>query len=47
MPENSFLNRGFTFQAPAWKKCELTQVLLTKVWRQKDETFVRILNDIR
>ncbi|CAL8463664.1 g3198 [Coccomyxa elongata] len=47
MPENSFLNRGFTFQAPAWKVCQLTQVLLTKVWRQKDQAFVNILNDIR
>jgi hypothetical protein len=47
MPENSFLNRGFTFQAPAWKSCELSQVLLTKVWRQKDQNFVGILNDIR
>lgn len=47
MPEDVFLNRGFTFQAPTWKQCQLTQVLLTKVWRQKDQDFVSILNNIR
>ncbi len=25
-PPNAFLNRGFAFQAPAWKRCGLHQV---------------------
>ena len=46
-PRSIFLNRGFAFQAPAWERCGLVQVLLTRVFRQRDATFVRILNDIR
>ena len=30
MQSDVFLNRGFTFQCPAWKSCELHLVLLTK-----------------
>ena len=30
MKSDVFLNRGFTFQCPAWKSCELQLVLLTK-----------------
>ena len=30
MKSDVFLNRGFTFQCPAWKTCELQLVLLTK-----------------
>jgi len=30
MKSDVFLNRGFTFQCPAWKSCELSLVLLTK-----------------
>ncbi|KAK9815272.1 hypothetical protein WJX72_000940 [[Myrmecia] bisecta] len=47
MSKDAFMNRGYTFQCPAWKRCKLQQVLLTKVWRQKEQKFVRILNAIR
>lgn len=47
VPPETFLNRGYTFQAPAWARCKFHCVLLTKVWRQADEVFVNILNDIR
>ncbi|KAK9836342.1 hypothetical protein WJX81_007050 [Elliptochloris bilobata] len=46
-PANAFLNRGFAFQAPAWQRCQLQQVLLRKVWRQASQRFVGILNEIR
>lgn len=31
MGDDAFLNRGFTFQCPAWRRCALQEVLLTKV----------------
>ncbi len=31
MGDDAFLNRGFTFQCPAWRTCALQEVLLTKV----------------
>lgn len=31
MTKSAFMNRGYTFQCPAWNNCKLTQVLLTKV----------------
>ena len=31
MDKDVFLNRGFTFQCPAWKRCKLEHRLLTKV----------------
>ena len=31
MSDDAFLNRGFTFQCPAWRTCALQEVLLTKV----------------
>ena len=46
-PANAFLNRGFAFQAPAWQRCQLRQVLLTKVFRQSSQRFIGILNEIR
>ena len=46
-PTNAFLNRGFAFQAPAWQRCQLRQVLLTKVFRQSSQRFIGILNEIR
>ncbi|KAI3437869.1 hypothetical protein D9Q98_000315 [Chlorella vulgaris] len=46
-PANAFLNRGYTFQCPAWSRCNLECVLLTKIWRQADQEFVRLLNAIR
>lgn len=30
--KGAFLNRGYTFQCPAWARCGLECVLLTKVW---------------
>ncbi|KAK9826266.1 hypothetical protein WJX74_003930 [Apatococcus lobatus] len=47
MGPDAFLNRGFTFQAPAWKRCNLQQILLTKVFRQSDQQFVSILDRLR
>eukprot|EP00798_Chlamydomonas_sp_ICE-L_P021499 gene21499-28480_t len=46
-PKEAFLNFGLAFQAPAWKRCNLKHVLLTKVFRQKDLEFVTLLDDIR
>ena len=44
----AFLNRGFAFQAPAWSRCALHEVVLRKVFRQQsDQKFLRILQDIR
>ena len=31
MEKDAFLNRGFTFQCPAWHNCKLHKILLTKV----------------
>ncbi len=31
MGDDAFLNRGFTFQCPAWRTCAFQEVLLTKV----------------
>lgn len=30
---DAFLNRGYTFQCPAWKRCKLEEKVLTKVYR--------------
>mmetsp|Transcript_5870 Transcript_5870/g.16455 ORF Transcript_5870/g.16455 Transcript_5870/m.16455 type:complete len:761 (-) Transcript_5870:465-2747(-) len=46
-PPDTFYNRGFAFQCPAWKDTGLHSVLLTQVFRQKDASFVNTLNDIR
>ena len=44
----AFLNRGFAFQAPAWGRCRLHEVMLRKVFRQQsDQKFLAILQDIR
>ncbi len=37
----------FAFQAAAWKRALYAQITLTRVFRQRDETFVRLLNDFR
>ncbi|PRW56986.1 DNA helicase ATP-dependent [Chlorella sorokiniana] len=47
LPKATFLNRGFCFQCPAWHRCNLECRVLTKVWRQSDQTFVSILNAVR
>ncbi|MEW5314863.1 MAG: hypothetical protein WDW38_006328 [Sanguina aurantia] len=44
---DAFINWGYAFQCPAWLRCGMEQVLLTKVFRQSDTTFVQILDDIR
>lgn len=31
LPEDTFFNRGFTFQAPVWNQMEMESVLLEKV----------------
>ena len=43
----AFLNRGYAFQAPAWRKADLWSVKLTKVFRQADPMFVCLLNSVR
>ena len=46
--DGAFLNRGFAFQAPAWARCRLHEIMLRKVFRQaSDQKFLRILQDIR
>ena len=45
--QDAFMNRGFAFQSPVWHKCGMQEVILTKVFRQADEDFVAILNDLR
>lgn len=37
MGNDAFLNRGYTFQCPAWRRCALQEVLLRKVsiWRRR------------
>ena len=46
--QGAFLNRGFAFQAPAWGRCALHEVVLRKVFRQQsDQKFLRILQEIR
>lgn len=40
-------SEGFCFQSAAWAKSGLVQVELTQVMRQKDEHFVRVLNEVR
>lgn len=47
VPSDAFFNRGFAFQAPAWNRCRLHNIRLTKVFRQADEEFVSVLNDLR
>eukprot|EP00794_Sanderia_malayensis_P005602 gene5602-6291_t len=39
--------KQFCFQVPAWKRCIKTTVLLKKVFRQKDEALIAMLNRIR
>lgn len=37
----------FAFDADCWRKCGLRVIQLTHVYRQRDNTFVEMLNDIR
>jgi len=42
-----FLNRGFCFQSIAWKEADFEVVELKHVFRQSNQDFVRVLQDIR
>lgn len=46
-PEHAFLNFGYAFQSPAWRRCGMRTVVLTRVFRQEDDVFVKLLNDVR
>lgn len=46
-PPDVFLNRGYAFQAEAWKRLSLVRVDLTQVYRQSDAEMVRMLQAIR
>lgn len=39
--------KGFPSESAAWKECDFTVCELTKVRRQSDELFIKVLNDIR
>ena len=46
-PQNPFLNRGYAFQSPAWKRSRMHTVELTQVFRQSEAEFVAHLQCIR
>ncbi|CAO3669897.1 unnamed protein product [Rhizopus stolonifer] len=46
-PVNPNRATKFAFEANTWQKTITQTVMLTRVFRQKDETFVRILNEMR
>lgn len=46
-PYDVFLNHGYAFQAPAWRRCRMVHTLLTRVFRQSDEEFATLLDAIR
>eukprot|EP01063_Lacrimia_lanifica_P036848 TRINITY_DN7414_c0_g3_i1.p1 TRINITY_DN7414_c0_g3~~TRINITY_DN7414_c0_g3_i1.p1 ORF type:complete len:1094 (+),score=137.16 TRINITY_DN7414_c0_g3_i1:124-3405(+) len=46
-PEDVFQNRGFTFQAAAWRDARLTVVVLKEVFRQREGDFISALHQIR
>ncbi|KAL7327386.1 DNA helicase [Mucor circinelloides] len=46
-PVNKDRASKFAFEAASWRAAITQTVLLTQVFRQKDETFVRILNEMR
>ena len=37
----------FAFEAKMWDKCVGPPIMLSKVFRQKDQTFVDMLNEMR
>jgi ATP-dependent DNA helicase PIF1 len=45
--EEIHCDRGFGFQAKAWEQAQLRTVELDEVFRQTNETFVRLLHEIR
>lgn len=46
-PPGAFLNRGYAFQSPAWRRADLWCVFLTTVYRQADPTFVALLGSVK
>jgi ATP-dependent DNA helicase PIF1 len=46
-PNDAFTNVGYAFQSPAWRRCGLQHTLLTRVFRQTDDEFLRLLDAIR
>ena len=41
-PADAFLNFGYAFQSPAWRRLELSCVLLTRVYRQRDGELIEL-----
>jgi ATP-dependent DNA helicase PIF1 len=44
---DAFLNFGYAFQAPAWRRCRMEHVLLMHAYRQKDTEFLSLLDAVR
>lgn len=45
--DDAFLNRGYAFQAPAWRRCRFEAFHLRRIWRQSDANFTTLLNEIK
>mmetsp|Transcript_38965 Transcript_38965/g.62447 ORF Transcript_38965/g.62447 Transcript_38965/m.62447 type:complete len:520 (-) Transcript_38965:118-1677(-) len=41
------MNMKFAFEARSWRSCVTHEIVLTKVFRQKNQKLVKILNDLR
>ena len=46
-PDDVFLNRGYAFESEVWARLDLSQVVLTKVYRQSDVLMASLLDKIR
>jgi ATP-dependent DNA helicase PIF1 len=46
-PPDTFANFGYAFAAPAWKRCGFKTVILSQVFRQKDDALINALDAIR
>ncbi len=46
-PADAFLNFGYAFQSPAWRRLRMRSVLLTRVYRQRDGELVELLGAVR
>ena len=46
-PADVFLNRGYAFESKAWSRLNLSQVVLTTVYRQSDVLLASLLDKIR
>ncbi len=40
-------SRQFVFESAAWRNLNFVNVVLKHVWRQRDPTFVNMLNELR